>query len=214
MALRTEDMPAIAEKLDKLEDKPKSKSSKRTYTVAEWLQLPEQPHNELFDGVVKRMPNSTHNHDRIIRNIDKKLDDYVLSKQIGTVGGQVNVIIDGITGANGWIPDAAFVGKDNPLEISDNWYGRPDWVLEVWAANKQKPARIKEKRLRWQSAGVPELWEIITGEEQIVNVYRLDENNIYQLVAQQGETTCSEIIEGFCIERSVIFANLVPENLQ
>ncbi len=203
MALRTTDLPQI------------TKPRKKLYTVEEWLKLDEEPpYSELVDGVRVRMPNSTHNHWQIIFNVVSTLNPYVSAQNLGRVGGEVNVIIEGITGANGWIPDAVFASKDNSIEIKANWLGRPDWVLEVWAATAQKPARITEKRLRWQRAAVPELWEIIIGKnEQIVKVYNLDEQNVYRetQIKLNDEKVCSQVITGFCITRSEIFANLVEE---
>ena len=82
----------------------------------------------------------------------------------------------------------------------------------MWAGGEKRAGRIKEKRERWQRAGVPELWEIVLrGSKQAVKVYRLDEQGIYRLRPSAGETICSEVIEGFCIERTAIFADLVAE---
>lgn len=203
MALRVSDQP------NRINKGPRGK---RLYTVAEWLEMEDQPpYHELIDGVIQKMPVGTDNHSQIIFNVRTALAAYVLANQLGRVSSEVNVLIDGITGRNGWILDVVFARKDGNVKLGANWTGRPDWVAEVWAAEKQKPQRITEKRLRWQRAGVPELWEVISGETQVVMVYRLDEQGIYQVIPSEGEAICSQVIEGFCTERAAIFANIIDE---
>src|SRR5689334_21903270 len=160
MALRISDQP------NKLNRGPRNK---RLYTVAEWLEMEDEPpYQELIDGVLQKMPVGTDDHSQIIFNVRVGLSEYVKSKQLGRVSSEINVLIEGVTGRNGWIPDVVFASKDGNVKLGANWIGRPDWVMEVWAAEKQKPQRITEKRLRWQRAGVPELWEVISGETKIV----------------------------------------------
>ncbi len=131
---------------------------------------------------------------------------------MGQVDSEVNVIIDGMSGANGWISHGAFAANRNPLKVKENWEGVPDWVLEVWAGNEKRANRITEKRLRWQKAGVAELWEVTVGDGQkIIQVYRLDQEGVYQALPIEGELICSEVIAGFCMEQAAIFANLVEE---
>lgn len=213
MALKVTDLPPKPDKAPVRDKKPGR--TRRTYTVAQWLELPrERPYYELVDGVLQKMPSSTPNHGRISFNIRAALLAYMLQKKLGDVDGEVNVIIEGVTGRNGWIPDLVFALKESQVQIRSDWYGVPDWVLEVWAADQQKPKRITEKRHRWQQAGVKELWEVIVEKgKREVKVYRLNEQGVYQIVEQEGEKVCSEVIEGFCIERSAIFANLIEETL-
>jgi Uma2 family endonuclease len=207
MALRVTDLPPQTAKPVKL---PRQR---RIYTVEEWLRMPaERPYTELIDGVLHKMPSASYNHSDIIYNIRAALSPYVFAEKLGRVGGEVNVLVEGLTGKNGWIPDLAFASKDNLLKIGENWEGVPDWVLEVWAGKRKETKRIEEKRKCWQQAGVPELWEVILQAGQhIVNVYRLDEQGLYCLVPTEGDRICSIAIVGFCIERSAIFANLVGE---
>ena len=202
MALRVSDLPPPAEHL----------STQPTYTVEEWLKMPvKRPYTELVEGKLKRMPAGSQNHWEIISNLSAALKSYVIAHELGRVGGEINVLLEGITSNNGWIPDLAFASKTSRLKIGANWEGVPDWVLEVWAGGEKRSGRIREKRERWQRAGVPELWEIIWRKDrQEVKVYQLIEG-IYQARPTDAETICSEVIEGFCIERAAIFANLVEE---
>ncbi len=184
---------------------------RRLYRVAEWLKLPEHPKTELIGGLIQRMPPPNYNHEEIILNIAELLRPFVRANQAGRVTTTAT-LPDGLEGEDGWIPDLMFVSNNNALKIGDYVNGLPDWVLEVWAGKKNRPGRIKEKRERWQQAGVPEMWEVILHDGQtLVNVYRLDENQIYQIVPQTDDKICSEVIAGFCIERAAIFANLVGE---
>ncbi len=206
MALKVSDLPTQPHR------PPKPSRHRRHYTVEQWLELPERPRTELIGGLIQKMPPPSQNHWRITRNITAGLDSYVLAHKLGTVGGEVGVLINGLTGEDGWVPDLAFASKDNLLKIGKTWVGVPDWVLEVWAGEEKRQSRITEKRKRWQSAGVPELWEITLHKgPQIVNVYRLDESGVYQLRPTVEEKICSQVISGFCIERNAIFANLVEE---
>ncbi len=206
MALKVSDLPTQPHR------PPKLPRRRRHYTVEQWLELPERPRTELIKGVIQKMPSPTQNHWEIVSNITVVLKSHVLTNKIGRLGGEVGVLINGLTGEDGWVPDLAFAAKDNPLKIGKTWVGVPDWVLEVWAGEEKRQSRITEKRKRWQSAGVPELWEVIVHKgQQLVNVYRLDESGAYQLVPTAGEKICSEVINGFCIERAMIFANLVEE---
>ncbi len=203
MALRVSDLPQAPSSL------AKTSNQRRTYTVAEWLNLPiKRPYTELIEGALQKKPAATPNHGRIIYNVRAALTSYVLSNRLGQIDGEMNVLVVGITGENGWIADLAFASKANPLKIGASWEGVPDWVLEVWAGQRNETKRITEKRQRWQSVGVRELWEVILRDgQEIVNVYRLDEQYIYELVPTEGELICSDIIASFCIERSAIFAN-------
>ncbi len=206
MALKVSDLPTQSYR------PPKSLRHRRYYTLEEWLKLPEHPRTELIGGLIQRMPPPDHNHEEIIFNVGAAMRSFVISKQVGRVGGAVAILINSLTGKDGWVPDLAFAAKDNPLKIGATWIGVPDWVLEVWAGKKYRKSRIIEKRERWQSAGVPELWEVVLHKgQQIVNVYRLDKAGLYQIVPTVGEKICSEVISGFCIERAALFANLVEE---
>jgi Uma2 family endonuclease len=207
MALRVTDLPI------RPAQPVKPSRQRRTYTVEEWLRMPaERPYTELIGGLIQRMPAGTPNHGRIIYNVRAALTSYILANKLGQVDSEMNVLVEGLTGKNGWIPDLAFASKDNLLKIGENWEGVPDWVLEVWAGKRKETKRIEEKRKCWQQAGVPELWEVILQAGQhIVNVYRLDEQGLYCLVPTEGDRICSIAIAGFCIERSAIFANLVGE---
>ena len=201
MALRATDLPES------------NKSAERTYTVAEWLKMPvRRPYTELVDGKLEKMTAGTPNHGRIIFNLRMALQLYVLTHSLGQVDSEMNVIINGVTERNGWIPDLAFAAKNTSLEISDNWYGIPDWVLEVWAGGEKRSGRISEKRRRWEQAGVPELWEVIwRKDQQIVKIYRLSEGRYQEMPTDGQAQLCSQVIEGFCMERAAIFANLVQE---
>ena len=116
---------------------PNKPATERTYTVADWLNLPERPHLELVEGALQEVPNSTPNHDLIIFNLRMALSLYVMANRLGRVLGEVNVIIEKLAQPNGWIPDALFISNDNPAKISSNVTGIPDWVLEVWVGGEK-----------------------------------------------------------------------------
>ena len=123
MALSIADLPGqITE--------PQSPSTGRIYTVEEWLKMPvKRPYTELVEGKLKRMPAGTPNHSRIIYNVRRALDGLVAGHSLGQIDSEVNVIIQGLTKNNGWIPDLAFASKTSRLKIGANWEGVPDWTL-------------------------------------------------------------------------------------
>ncbi len=206
MVLKLTDRPTTPNLELPLPNRPR-----RVYSVVEWLQLPERPRTELIGGLLKKMSPPTQNHWRIIRNITAALDPYVLSHDLGTVGGEIAVLVDGLTGKDGWIPDLAFAAKANPLKIGATWNGRPDWVLEVWAGTRKETKRINDKRLAWARAGIPELWEVIFYKgQQTIRVYQLNQHGEYLLVSNPTDLICSEVILGFCMTQAEIFARTVP----
>lgn len=138
----------------------------RSYTLRDYLALPEEQRAELIDGVFYNMAAPTTLHQLIVSMIQKSLLDHVLE-----TGGPclpfaapVDVVLD---------KDLDTVVQPDVLVVCDRGklrdgriYGAPDLVIEVLSPSTRKKD-IGLKLYKYYEAGVREYWTVDPQNRQI-----------------------------------------------
>ena len=175
--------------------KPKAKA-RRLWTYAEMVaELPETNLPvELWNGEIIRSPAPHPDHQRIVRNFFRKLDQLVEPRQLGEVlFGPVDVVL---TPRRVVQPDVLFIEKTRLNIVGSHVAGAPDLVMEVISAGSWQRDRI-EKVALYEQAGVAEYW-IIDPDAAAIEVFALVKG-VYQLhsKATGKEPARSKLLAGF-----------------
>ena len=175
--------------------RPKAKSQ-RLWTYDEMVaELPETNLPvELWNGEIIMSPAPHPDHQRIVRNFFRKLDQLVGRHQLGEVlFSPVDVVL---TPHRVVQPDVLFIAKDRLDMIGSFIGGAPDLVMEVISAGSWQRDRIQKKAL-YEQAGVAEYW-IIDPDAAAIEVFALIKG-VYQLhsKATGKEQAKSRLLAGF-----------------
>lgn len=184
--------------------RPKAKA-KRLWTYAEMVaELPEtnQP-VELWNGELIMSPAPHPDHQRIIREFQNKLGQFVKQGDLGEVFfSPIDIVL---TPRRVVQPDVLFIAKAR-LGIVKNFIdGVPDLAMEVISEHSWRRDRIEKKAL-YEQAGLPEYW-IVDPDSETIEVFALT-GGVYQLHsrAARGQTAKSKLLAGFGIS----FKELLP----
>ena len=175
--------------------RPKA-SAQRLWTYDEMVaELPEtnQP-VELWNGEIILSPAPHPDHQRIVRNFFRKLDQLVEQRQLGEVlFSPVDVVL---TPRRVVQPDVLFITKARLNIVGSCVAGAPDLVMEVISAGSWQRDRIQKKAL-YESAGVTEYW-IIDPDAKAIEVFTLTKG-AYQLHSKAtGKAPAkSKLLAGF-----------------
>ena len=175
--------------------RPKA-SAQRLWTYDEMVaELPEtnQP-VELWNGEIIMSPAPHPDHQRIVRNFFRKLDQLVERRLLGEVlFSPVDVVL---TPRRVVQPDVLFIEKARLNIVSSCVHGAPDLVMEVISAGSWQRDRIQKKAL-YEQAGVAEYW-IIDPDAKAIEVFTLTKG-AYQLHSKAtGKAPAkSKLLAGF-----------------
>ena len=140
-----------------------------SYTIDDYLALPDDQRVELIDGVIYDMSASTTHHQLIGGEIYALLREYILRKGGSCVPfvSPVDVQLDK-DDKTIVQPDVCVVwdhAKINRAKI----YGAPDFIVEVFSpSTKMKDILIKMKK--YQNAGVKEYWMVDPDGETVTRI--------------------------------------------
>ena len=150
-----------------------------SYTVDDYLALPDEKRVELIDGVIYEMNAPRYLHQRIAGEVYRQIANFILDR-----GGECEVFIapadvqldnDNFTMVQ---PDV-FILCDKDKSDSLRMYGAPDFVLEVISpSTKKKDFTIK--LAKYMNAGVREYW-IMDPYREIVMIYFFEEDDMPQI---------------------------------
>jgi Uma2 family endonuclease len=177
--------------------RPKGKAQRLwTYDqmVAE-LPAAHQP-MELWNGEIIISPVPHPNHQRIVREFQKKLGQLVEEGQLGEIlFSPVDVVL---TQRRVVQPDVIFISKARLGIVKDYIDGIPDLAMEVISEQSWKRDRIEKKAL-YEQFGLPEYWVVDPDSETIV-VFALTKG-VYQVFSRAvgAQTAKSKLISGFGI---------------
>jgi len=157
---------------------------------------------ELWDGELVMSPSPSFNHQRIVFEFQRALDDWARDNEAGTtIGAPIDMVL-----SSGRVvqPDVAFVATER-LDIIDEIINGPaDLIAEVISPGSRNRDRI-EKRDLYQRHGVKEYW-LINPEAKTVEVLKLEENE-YRLHGcwSQAERAESNLLDGFWVQVARLF---------
>ncbi|MCS3918679.1 Uma2 family endonuclease [Fervidibacter sacchari] len=149
-------------------------SAKRKISLAEFLSLPEDDSSpvkyELEFGELVEVTRPTWEHNELIFALGALLQQYVRSRRLGRVSGDVLVILDEAKDL-AYAPDIVFVATENLERIREGKvYGPPDLVVEVLSPTTMQRDVGKKKRI-YHAYGVQWYW-VVDMERQVIEEYR------------------------------------------
>ena len=173
------------------------------WTEADYFALPDTNRLiELSEGELIMPPHPTETHQRVVLNLVRLLDAFVIAHDLGVVRfaplpvrlwpGKIRE------------PDILFVAKEHADRIGEKVYGPPDLVMEVTSLSTRRTDRV-DKFVEYAQAGVREYW-IVDPDSRTVEVFVLREG-AYELLGKwgMGERARSELLEGFEVAVEEVF---------
>lgn len=154
--------------------------------------------SQIINGKEIEMPSPFLSHQKISRNLQRKLEDFVEKNELGEIyNAPLDVIFE--DSVNRVQPDLIFISKDNQISLQDWIRGVPDLLVEVVSKGSFYIDTIDKKEI-YQKYGVKEYW-IVFPEYDTIEVYSL-ENQAFKLFSRgtDEEIVKSKLLEGFEIK--------------
>ena len=174
----------------------------KTWTAEEYLQLEENPNQQLINGNLIMSPSPTLQHQKILRTIHRYLDQYAIKKGDETFFAPLDVHLDQ---KNVPQPDLVYVLKRNLNKLSKRGIeGAPDLIIEIISPSNSYIDRYEKKNL-YQQFKVKEYWIVDPGNCTL-EIYKLEneEYNLAQYLAEKG-TVKSPLLPGLSLTVDTIF---------
>jgi len=158
---------------------------------------------ELLDGEPVQRNTPSIQHQRIARNVFRKLDQFVLEKNLGEVFfAPIALLVDDYNAPQ---PDVMFVSNKNANAFGDDVLVRaPELVVEILSPSTMADDRYRKRKL-YARFGVKEYW-IIDPKNQSVEVLELKagDYDIFSFAAEKG-TIRSKVLDGFTLDLKEVF---------
>lgn len=151
-------------------------AKQETYTVEDYLKLPEEERVELIDGVIYDMAAPTDKHQIISDEIQSRFRDYI-RKNKGkciTITAPLDVQLD-CDDETMVQPDVVIVCDRNKFK-EGRVFGAPDLVVEVLSESTRKKD-IVIKGAKYSNAGVREFW-LVDPKKKRVHVYQYEQDEL------------------------------------
>lgn len=156
----------------------------KTWTAKEYLQLVENPNQQLINGKLIMSPSPSLQHQKILKILNRYLDQYAIGKGDETFFAPIDVHLDQ---TNIPQPDLVYVLKENLDKLSPRGIeGAPDLVIEIISPSNSYIDRYEKKNL-YQTFKVKEYWIVDPGNLTL-EVYQLvdHEYKLAQYLVQKG----------------------------
>lgn len=176
---------------------------KKRYTYEDYLKTPDDKRYELIEGELLMTPSPVPRHQRISRELEFCLVQFVKANDLGEVfDAPCDVYLDD---KNVVQPDILFISKERKNIIGEkNIQGAPDLVIEIISENTAYRDLIQKKKI-YARFGVKEYWIVIPGEE-LIEVYTLKDNTyILYKSCNKEDTLESPFLRDLKIELKSIF---------
>ncbi len=179
--------------------------SKKTYTYADYVQLPDDGMRyEIIEGELFITPAPTPIHQRIIRKLLVKLDNFVEKSRCGEV----------LMLQSTWYsmkkdivqPDIIFIAREKFSNITEkNIQGAPELIIEILSPGTAYNELVNKKDL-YAKFDVNEYW-IVDPHKQWIEIYTLTdkEYTLHQRAVKSGKVS-SVVLNGFQIFLKDIFS--------
>lgn len=177
--------------------RPKAKAQ-RLWTYDEMVaELPETNLPvELWNGEIIMSPAPHPSHQRIVRNFFRKLDQFVMGRELGEVLFSPADVV--LTQKRVVQPDVLFISKARRGIVKNYIDGVPDLAMEVISETSWQRDRIQKKAL-YEQFGLPEYW-IVDPDSETIEVFTLAKG-VYQLHSRAVgvQVAKSKLLSGFGI---------------
>lgn len=182
-------------------------AKKMTYREFREMEFPDKDTflYELLNGIIVRKSAPHIIHQRVLRKLVRRFEDFVLQSQIGEVFfAPVDVVL---SDENAPQPDLIYISQANAAIIDEEEgivNGVPDLVVEIISPSSIKRDRI-EKMAIYEQFKIKEYW-LVDPNNQSIEIYILKDNK-YALhaFADATEKVQSVVLEGLEVEAVGIF---------
>jgi Uma2 family endonuclease len=175
----------------------------KRYTYKDYLQIEDEKRYEVMEGGLIMVPAPLTSHQRVSRNIEVILCNFVKEKRLGEIlDAPTDVVLSEDVVVQ---PDILFISKERLNIIEEAAImGSPDLIVEVVSPFSASYDTI-EKRDVYEKHGVKEYW-LVFPQEKVVEVLTL-ENSIYREFCKARKTGVirSKILDGLVMDLTDIF---------
>jgi Uma2 family endonuclease len=161
---------------------------------------------EILGGELIVTPAPTAAHQRVLRSLDRLIDDHVRRTGVGELfGAPFDVLLSRFDTVE---PDLVFVSAARPPVANDqnSIDFPPDLVVEVISPSSRRYDRVRKMALYSQS-GVREYW-IADPERRTLEIYALEGEAYVQVDSDAAGRLNSRVLPGLQVDPSEIFAVL------
>ena len=154
---------------------------------------------EYADGFLEFLPMPTIFHQLILQFLYEKLNLHVKQNELGIV------VISGykvrLRARKYREPDILFIKEAHRSSITKQYCVKADLVIEV-VSEKNRPHDIREKRIEYAMAGIPEYWIVDPEEETITVLVLKSRQKAYAEFGtfRKGERAASKLLRGFAVD--------------
>jgi Uma2 family endonuclease len=161
---------------------------------------------ELIDGVMIVHSPASMEHDNIGGFVRGLMSFYGDAKELGVVLGPDALIH--LAPSRKCAPDVFFTRQERvPMPLPKEFEGVPDLVVEVLSPSNRR-YDLRDKRLIYREAGVPEVW-FIDGAFQQILVDRRQADSYAEKIVTDGKVF-SDALQGFWVNASWLWAKPLP----
>jgi len=161
---------------------------------------------ELIDGVMIVHSPASMEHDNIGGFVRGLMSFYGDAKGLGVVLGPDALIH--LAPGRKCAPDVFFIRQERvPMPLPKEFEGVPDLVVEVLSPSNRR-YDLRDKRLIYREAGVPEVWFIDAAFRQII-VDRRQAGSYTEEIVTDGKVF-SDALQGFWVNASWLWAKPLP----
>ena len=183
------------------------------FTYADVLTWPEEERWELIDGVAYDMsPAPMRRHQDVLFSLARIIADALEGSPCYTAVAPFDVRLprageDGTSATTVVQPDIAVICDRTKLD-DHGCVGAPTLVVEILSPSTASKD-VREKRVAYERAGVPEYW-VIYPTERLLHVYLLDEKGRYgaPVIFTTGEEAPVAALPCVTIDLTRVFAEM------
>ncbi|MBC8182131.1 Uma2 family endonuclease [candidate division KSB1 bacterium] len=186
---------------------PATKTVSDPLTYEDYKTFPDNDgiRKEIIEGELFMSPAPSKKHQRILRKLIRKLDEYVTDNDLGEIFiAPFDVIFSDINVVQ---PDLIFLSKKKYEILTDsNIQGAPDLLIEILSPSNKENDRIFKKQI-YEIFAVKEYW-IVDPDTETVEIREL-KNKKFQLTikANKNQIIETQLLKGLRINLFEIFSD-------
>ena len=176
----------------------------KKWTSREYLQLEENPNQQLINGKLIMSPSPLLIHQKILKFLSIKLNEYAQKNSDELFFAPVDVFLDDFNVPQ---PDLVYILKENNDKLTDKGInGAPDLIVEIISPSNSYIDRYEKKAL-YQKFKVPEYWIVDPGNKTL-EIYQLANENyeLAQYLSESGQIN-SPILDSLDLKLEEIFVS-------
>lgn len=178
------------------------------FTYEDYVLLPDDRRYEVIDGELYLTPAPTPYHQIVGRRIERLIEDYVESRELGIVfNAPCDVVLSRFDVLQ---PDIFFISSSRLSVIGEKYVSdAPDLVVEVLSPGTRKRDRVVKAK-RYAHFGVREMW-IVDPDKKAIEVFVNTENGFRREACYAGDDVLrSPLLPGLQVPLARVFAPLSP----